>query len=41
MKLTQHRPVVLLTAPRHTPSTRLPESFLISAYATEMTLISS
>lgn len=41
MKLTQDRPVVLLTAPRYTPSTRLPESFLISAYASEISLISS
>ena len=41
MKLTQHRPVVLLTAPRYTPSTRLPESFLISAYASAISLISS
>ena len=41
MQLTQHRPVVLLTAPRYTQSSRLPEPFLISAYATEISLISS
>lgn len=39
--LTQLHPVTLLTAPRYTSSNRLSDSFIISAYADKISLISA
>lgn len=40
-KLTQARPVVLLTAPRYTNANRLSDSYIFSAYADDISIISA
>jgi protein-tyrosine-phosphatase len=40
-KLTQARPVVLLTAPRYTSANRLSDSYIFSAYTDDISIISA
>jgi hypothetical protein len=40
-KLTQARPVVLLTAPRYTNANRLSDSYIFSAYTDDISIISA